>query len=375
MSKIPNGRKCMVVGCANVVKAKELCAVHYLRQLRGADITAPVITRSHEKHAHCTVSGCEKPVKARGLCGMHIARLDRHGDIDHTRHERGVCSVDGCEAAHIAKGLCRKHYYRLERTGSLADPETIDRVCEIDGCDEPHVAKGLCRMHYMRLERHGDVAQTRPADWGAREKHPLYATWNDLMRHKSAVTCDRWRDLWAFVEDIGDSRPSAEHTIQRMDETAPYGPENAYWREPRTSGNSPDVKAQRAAYMRTWYKTNSRSVMDGELRKRYGIGADDYDRMMDEQDGVCAICGKEETRVDHRTKKVTRLAVDHDHATRKVRGLLCHAHNNSLGHFGDDPMILAKAIGYLAVHSGDVTAALSAVIAYLSDILPKEDSC
>jgi hypothetical protein len=56
-----------------------------------------------------------------------------------------------------------------------------------------------------------------------------------------------------------------------------------------------------------------------ELRRRYGITPDDYDAMADAQGGVCAICGLP-------PRKGT-LDVDHDHATGRVRGLLCRRCN------------------------------------------------
>lgn len=56
-------------------------------------------------------------------------------------------------------------------------------------------------------------------------------------------------------------------------------------------------------------------------------------------DDRCAICGVEETKRYH--------ALDHDHKTGRLRGILCHSCNVGLGHFKDDPALLAKAIAYL----------------------------
>lgn len=73
--------------------------------------------------------------------------------------------------------------------------------------------------------------------------------------------------------------------------------------------------------------------------KRYGITAEDYDHMFAEQNGLCAICGRPDSRA---------LSVDHDHETGKVRGLLCSKCNFLLGYADDDPEILTRAIEYLA---------------------------
>jgi len=319
----------------------------------------------------CMVVGCESLAKANDLCAMHYRRSKRHdGFLGETRHKRGTCSVDGCERPHAAKGLCSFHYYRQQNTGSVDDPQKVERVCEVEGCGRPHVASGLCRMHYMRMNRHGDVVQTRASDWGAREKHPLYPTWNRLMRYDADVTCTRWHDLWAFVEDMGDSRPSPHHRLSRSDSSKPFDAGNVYWKEPQISSKTDDKKRSAAEYMRLWRLTNLDRATNTGLRQRYGITLNDYNRMFDEQQGLCAVCHQEETRVDHRTKKVSRLAVDHDHKTGTVRGLLCHHCNNALGCFDDDLQKMMAAVVYLASHSENPPAVIGAAITQLQAALP-----
>jgi hypothetical protein len=67
--------------------------------------------------------------------------------------------------------------------------------------------------------------------------------------------------------------------------------------------------------------------------------------MLAAQDGVCAICHKPETMV--RLGKVIRLAVDHDHGTGEVRGLLCYRCNRLLGNLERLPDWLESASAYL----------------------------
>lgn len=64
--------------------------------------------------------------------------------------------------------------------------------------------------------------------------------------------------------------------------------------------------------------------------KVYGIDIDIYNKMLEKQNFVCAICNKPETR--KRNGAVQSLCVDHDHSSGKVRGLLCFRCNLSLGH-------------------------------------------
>lgn len=82
---------------------------------------------------------------------------------------------------------------------------------------------------------------------------------------------------------------------------------------------------------------------DQYLRKTFGISAEDYYRMLNEQGGVCAICGGSEPR----GRSKTRFAVDHCHKTGKVRGLLCGPCNTGIGHLRDDVANLRAAIKYL----------------------------
>jgi hypothetical protein len=72
------------------------------------------------------------------------------------------------------------------------------------------------------------------------------------------------------------------------------------------------------------------------LKSVYGINPDEYKVIYKSQDGRCAIC-----------KKKDKLVVDHDHATKKIRGLLCHHCNLVLGHSKDTVQILKNAIEYL----------------------------
>jgi hypothetical protein len=78
---------------------------------------------------------------------------------------------------------------------------------------------------------------------------------------------------------------------------------------------------------------------ENHLQTKYGISLIDYEQMFDEQGGRCAIC--------ENLPIVKVLEVDHDHATGKVRGLLCGNCNKMLGHAKDSVKNLASAIKYL----------------------------
>lgn len=87
-------------------------------------------------------------------------------------------------------------------------------------------------------------------------------------------------------------------------------------------------------------KTVHRRASRKFLLKRYGISVAVYEAMLRHQHGLCALCcglrqGNES------------LAVDHDHNTGRVRGLLCRSCNAGLGQFGDKVPMLHRAIAYL----------------------------
>ena len=85
-------------------------------------------------------------------------------------------------------------------------------------------------------------------------------------------------------------------------------------------------------------KRDLRERQGHHFKARYGITVDDYDRLLGEQGGKCAVCGD---TPEH------RLHVDHDHDTGRVRGLLCTWCNKGLGAFRDNPDKLLGAAAYL----------------------------
>jgi len=100
------------------------------------------------------------------------------------------------------------------------------------------------------------------------------------------------------------------------------------------------------------YRKTSGRERDSYLRRKYGIGADGYDRLLAEQGGGCALCGvKPEDLTAGRYR--TYLHVDHCHATGRVRGLLCPEHNLLLGRFGDSPEMFRKILAYLGATASD----------------------
>jgi len=80
-------------------------------------------------------------------------------------------------------------------------------------------------------------------------------------------------------------------------------------------------------------------LKDERLRYRFGISIEDFNRMLEEQGHKCYICEKPISGKE--------VKVDHCHKTKRVRKLLCHGCNTSLGHMRDDPRVFERCVNYL----------------------------
>jgi hypothetical protein len=85
------------------------------------------------------------------------------------------------------------------------------------------------------------------------------------------------------------------------------------------------------------------------LSFRYGVTEEWYLKKLKEQNGMCAVCGKNEA--DMRYK---RLCVDHSHISLKVRGLLCNWCNFGIAAFYDNIQLLRNASRYISEHKGNI---------------------
>lgn len=127
---------------------------------------------------------------------------------------------------------------------------------------------------------------------------------------------------------------------------------------------NPEYGQRQAAQCISWIRANKEKVAAGILRRKkareadpilmaawnrrkrssmlmqkYGITIDDYDRMLVEQKGGCAICSREPGQIP--------LHVDHCHETNTVRGLLCHQCNWYLGTLEHDEVVVLRLLSYL----------------------------
>jgi hypothetical protein len=115
----------------------------------------------------------------------------------------------------------------------------------------------------------------------------------------------------------------------------------------RTYYSDPEKRRARLDAARRWTLEHAASVKEYRRRykllKKYGLTPEDYDTMLKQQQGVCALC---KTAPENKN-----LAVDHDHRTGHVRGLLCDPCNRSL-HGVDERFNLLDLYFYLTRRPG-----------------------
>lgn len=278
------------------------------------------------EYAECSHVNCGNPVFARGICRKHYEQ-ERLATA-------APCSFSGCKNKAYRGDLCAEHYRAKQKSSRP--------TCTVPGCTDPQktLKSGLCERHLFRFSRHGAIEQPRRADWGARESHPLYQVYH-WQRRKPNGMCKEWaEDFWLFVEEVGD-KPDG-HSLRKHIQTQPIGPGNWYWKESTPSKDA-------AAWQKAYRNRHPERIKNTELKKRYGITLQDYQRMAETQNHRCAICGELETGTDKQGVP-RRMPVDHCHATGKIRELLCSACNKALGGFRDRPDLLRKAAEYVEKH-------------------------
>lgn len=109
-----------------------------------------------------------------------------------------------------------------------------------------------------------------------------------------------------------------------------------------------EYREKAKATAREYNAKNPRVKAANRLKTEYGLTIEQYDKMLESQNGKCAICGG-----DQKSSLTKNLYVDHDHETGAVRALLCNNCNFILGHAKDDTDILKRAIEYLEYHNNN----------------------
>lgn len=228
----------------------------------------------------------------------------------------------------------------LPYDGSKLD--TPPAHCVAPDCDRPIMARGMCAMHYARFTKYGTFNhKTASPDYKAR-----YARWSNLRKRYPDMV---WKTFKEYEESVGLA-PGYNFALTKNDKSLPIGPDNFVWRKWHNPSKreriwNTDTPQGRKAYDQHLLAQNPDRNRDQAMRRNHGIDIARYNEMLVAQSACCAICRRPETLV--KGGRLMNLAIDHDHSTDFVRGLLCSNCNRALGMFEDNPEFLANAISYL----------------------------
>lgn len=116
----------------------------------------------------------------------------------------------------------------------------------------------------------------------------------------------------------------------------------------RWATTSPEEKSLRLQEERErWHALPFQYKRSKWLKTKYGLSYEQYETLFSNQNGKCAIC-KSDILLESPEKNSAYIAcVDHNHQTKKVRGLLCNHCNRALGLMKESIANLKNMIQYL----------------------------
>jgi hypothetical protein len=122
--------------------------------------------------------------------------------------------------------------------------------------------------------------------------------------------------------------------------------DNFYRNKSYKSGYAAQCKDCAKAYGRKKYSENPDVMRERQLKHKFNKSQAWYEQTLKAQGGVCQICKRPPEENGRKN-----FPVDHDHATGKVRGILCQSCNHMLGNAKDNIINLQNAILYLSKYA------------------------
>lgn len=148
------------------------------------------------------------------------------------------------------------------------------------------------------------------------------------MLNKKCNKCEEIKEVTKFYRDksISDGYATICKSCKNISMSK--------WREENREKYNANMRYARA--------TQHDTFKNIDLKRTYGITLEDFNRMLKEQNNLCAIC-------DKGPQGKRPLVVDHNHATDRVRQLLCYGCNRAL-HVLENKELYEKAMKYLKKH-------------------------
>ena len=192
-----------------------------------------------------------------------------------------------------------------------------DRSCATEGCTRPRHAKGMCSTCYKNKAWSEGKARPTP-EAAARATAKRQANNVNPVGHWG-----KWKGVSCSTE--GCEKPA------------------------KAKGLCNGCYSSKA-----WAEGKNRypaeTLRNNRLKSRYGITSKDYDEMLENQNGCCAICKQPPNENNTNPNQGGKLCVDHCHDTKKVRGLLCNDCNLAIGYAKTESTMLSAA-EYIRHHS------------------------
>lgn len=241
------------------------------------------------------------------------------------------CSRKDCQRESVAIGLCRSHYNAAKIAEKRAEARAKVRTCAHCGEEftgrRPNAMYCSDRCKYAATERaRATTAADRLAARVCRQCGQPIPTGGGNRALTCSPTCSV---TWSNQNRQRLRRGAWEASDPRCLECGT----SIASRRVGSVFCTPECKSLN--HGRRW-RERAPHYMRQHL---YGLTEKQYVALRESQGDRCAICGGEWTN--------GRPHVDHDHASGEVRGLLCGPCNTGLGHFKDDPGLIAAAIKYL----------------------------
>lgn len=188
-------------------------------------------------------------------------------------------------------------------------------ICIVDGCERIRDKKQnrkICQMHRVRYSRHKsyDLPTAPILPSGILKICKKHGELNSLQVYKRTPGKD-WLSCRLCVKDCR-KRFGQKHTSLFLND----------------------------------YRKNL-TIHKSKIK----VSKEFYNKLLHEQNNLCAICKNPESIISGHINRVPkRLAIDHCHTTGKIRGLLCHKCNVSIGALNESIETLQSAINYLEHH-------------------------
>lgn len=262
-------------------------------------------------------------------------------DLPRENFNRSARETDGLQP------WCRTCYaaYQRERTARLKAREVID-IPATKRCPACAIEKPASEFHKSRAAIDGLQPLCAHCQLLARRDY--------VSRNAEVVELRQMEKKARTPDDNGTKACNKCGEVKRLLEF--------YAHRGTKDGRGTYCMTCEKAASRQWRKDNAERVKRNNAERKpevarrnnrrwwlrlYGLDEQQYQALLDEQGGTCAICRQPETWIDSRTGQPRQLAVDHDHRTNRVRGLLCGKCNRGLGLFDDDDARMAQAARYL----------------------------